>query len=128
MFQLRVAGPAALLTAKLIKIKERLDAATVGRDRVKPKDALDVFRLLQAVDTDELVQGISTHTGEEHAAEATRKALAILREHASDPRDEIPRLAEEAALGDPAVAPSFAALVKELLNALPQRRDASESG
>ena len=45
-----VAGPGALLVAKVHKIAERVDAD----DRVRDKDALDVLRLLRAVDTQDL--------------------------------------------------------------------------
>lgn len=44
---IRVAGPAALLVAKLHKIADRVGDA----DRSQDKDALDVLRLLQAVPT-----------------------------------------------------------------------------
>ncbi len=43
-----VAGPAALIIAKAEKISERTD------DRVKPKDAADVFRLLRAHERDHI--------------------------------------------------------------------------
>lgn len=59
-FELRVAGPAALLTAKAIKISERLDQADTRPDRLKQKDALDAFRLLQAIDTPDLVRDFAT--------------------------------------------------------------------
>lgn len=48
---LHVAGPAALLCAKAYKLAERVDAATAGaRDRVKAKDAGDVWRLMATTD------------------------------------------------------------------------------
>lgn len=47
---LKVAGPAGLLIAKLHKIDERLDSP-----REVNKDALDVLRLLQAIETQELL-------------------------------------------------------------------------
>ncbi|MGA4508466.1 hypothetical protein ACQB6R_09760 [Propionibacteriaceae bacterium G1746] len=118
MFGLRVAGPAALLTAKAIKIGERLELADRQPDRLKQKDALDAFRLFQAIDTDVLVSGIVRHEAEPHAAASTRRALATYREHASSPNGKIAQLASAAALGDPTVAPSFAALVRELLTSL----------
>lgn len=49
-FRVGVAGPAALLVAKLHKIDERQDTA----DRLGDKDALDVFRLLRAIPTEVL--------------------------------------------------------------------------
>ena len=53
-FDLAVAGPAALLVAKIIKISERLRQADRQPDRLKEKDALDTFRLLKSVDTGDL--------------------------------------------------------------------------
>jgi hypothetical protein len=43
-----VAGTAALFIAKAHKLAERINATPYRPDRVKPKDASDVFRLLQA--------------------------------------------------------------------------------
>jgi len=54
-FELTVAGPSALLVAKIHKILDRFDSPDRGRD----KDALDVYRLLRAVPTDELVRRFS---------------------------------------------------------------------
>lgn len=45
-FEIRVAGPAALLVAKLHKLGERL-----GTKRMEDKDALDVLRLLRGTET-----------------------------------------------------------------------------
>ena len=118
-FELRVAGPAALLTAKAIKISERLDQADTQPDRLKEKDALDAFRILQAIETPQLVRGFVTHREEEHAANVTAEAIEIYREHASTPEGRIAQLAASAAQGDPTVAPAFGALVTDLLTALP---------
>ncbi|MGQ0847295.1 MAG: hypothetical protein ACT4QF_24520 [Sporichthyaceae bacterium] len=115
---LRVAGPAALLTAKLIKIGERLDQADRQPDRLKEKDALDVFRLLQAVETEVLVRGFGLHRADEHAAAVTDEALDLMRADCATPQGRIPLLAAAAAQGDPVVAPAFAVLVRELLAAL----------
>jgi hypothetical protein len=52
--ELRVAGPAGLLVAKLHKIADRQGAPR----RQDDKDALDVYRLLQTVPTDELAAGV----------------------------------------------------------------------
>lgn len=114
---LRVAGPAALLAAKAIKISERLQAAEIQPDRVKEKDALDAFRILQAVDTAELARGIARHRIDDYAAAVTDEALEIYRLHASVPDGRIAQLAALASLGDPTVAPAFAALVSDLLAA-----------
>ena len=49
-----IAGPAALIVAKLHNIGERVGA----QDRVRDKDALDLCRLFQAVPTDQLADGM----------------------------------------------------------------------
>lgn len=82
---LRIAGPAALLTAKAIKISERLGQADTQPDRLKQKDALDAFRILQAVETSDLVRGFALHDQEEQAAAVTAEAIEIYRAHASTP-------------------------------------------
>lgn len=69
-----VAGPAALVVAKLHKIGERFDA----QDRVRDKDALDLFRLLQAVPTDELAAGLRRLRDDRSAGEVTSEAFTIL--------------------------------------------------
>lgn len=117
-FDLRVAGPAALLTAKAIKIGERLDQAAARPDRLKQKDALDAFRLLQAVETADLVRGFGAHVLEPHAATASRTALAFYQAHASTPTGLLPELATAAALDDPSVAPAFTSLVTDLLESM----------
>src|SRR5947208_16728772 len=48
-FSIAVAGPAALLIAKLHKITERLEERQ--QRRLDDKDALDILRLLQAIST-----------------------------------------------------------------------------
>lgn len=117
-FGLRVAGPAALLTAKAIKISERLVQADARPDRLKEKDALDAFRIFQAIDTADLVRGFAKHRDDEHAATVTGEAIEIYRAHASTPQGRIAQLAASAAQGDPTVAPAFAVLVNELLTRL----------
>lgn len=117
-FLLRVAGPAALLTAKAIKISERLEQADAQPDRLKEKDALDAFRILQAIDTPDLVAGIARHRQEEHAGAVTAEAMEVYRTHASTAQGRIPQLAASAAQSDPTVAPAFAALVRDLLSAI----------
>lgn len=118
-FQVSVAGPAALLTAKAIKIGERLAQIDRQPDRLKQKDALDAFRLLQAIDAHVLAEGFrSHHSGGVHAAAISAEALNLYQEHGSSPQGRFAVLAAAAAPGDPTVAPSFAALVTDLLDAL----------
>ncbi len=114
-FELRIAGPAALLTAKAIKISERLDRNDTRPDRINEKDALDVFRILQAVDARELARGFGKHLRDHHAAVVTSQALEMYRVDGSTPRGRFVDMAANAAPNDPSVAPAFVALVKEVL-------------
>lgn len=117
-FELQVAGPAALLTAKAIKISERLGQAESQPDRLKEKDALDAFRIFQAIGTQSLVAGFARHRSDDHAAAVSAEAIEIYRVHASTAGGRITQLAAAAAQGDPTVAPAFAALVNQLLESL----------
>lgn len=54
VLEVKVAGPGALIVAKVIKIAERLDDS----GRRKDKDALDVLRLLRVVSTEELAASL----------------------------------------------------------------------
>jgi hypothetical protein len=119
VFDIQVAGPSALLVAKIIKICERLDAAAGGRrNRVNAKDALDVLRLLRAVEIAELVAGLRGHSAEPHAAEVSARAIELLREHSARPSSALPALASEAIGEDLVTAASFVALANELTSAL----------
>jgi hypothetical protein len=62
--------------AKLIKIGERFDA----QDRVRNEDALDLFRLLQALPTDQLAAGLALAAGDPTASDVTAEALGVLKE------------------------------------------------
>ncbi len=55
-FEVAVAGPAALLVAKLHKIHDRIDTPP----RSDNKDAHDVYRLLRAVETPVFVEAIGS--------------------------------------------------------------------
>lgn len=118
----KVAGPAALIVAKCIKLKERLaDKNNNKHDRVKPKDALDILRLLQAIDLDRIAAGFSLHGAETVAAQESAEALKFLVTHSASETHDLPRLAQEATGGDELVALSFTVLVKELRNAVKPR-------
>ncbi len=117
-FDLKVAGPAALLIAKAIKVEERLEDADRGNSaRLKEKDALDMFRLLQAVETSDVIDGIRLHFADDQASEVTRRGLAAMRKYGVEARSPFPVLAAQAAVGNATVAPSFVALTTDLLNA-----------
>ena len=69
-----VAGPGALLVAKVHKIAERTNAD----DRVRDKDALDVLRLLQATVTTDLAERFDRLRAHELSAAVTVEAVAQL--------------------------------------------------
>ena len=69
-----VAGPAALMVAKVHKIRERVDDA----DRLSDKDALDVYRLLRAVATEELVRRFAVLRENSLSRAVTEQALESL--------------------------------------------------
>lgn len=75
-FQIDIAGPAALLVAKLIKIAERTAAG--NKDRLKDKDALDVFRLLQGTETAPMASILSRLSQDDIAGAITRESLGHL--------------------------------------------------
>lgn len=120
--QVNVAGPAALIVANCIKLKERLeDKDNNKRDRVKPKDALDILRLLRAVELDKIVDGFSRHQLDKAAAQESDEALAFLVAQSTAITPTLPRLAEVAAAGDKSAALSFTILVQELSDILSPR-------
>jgi len=69
----KVAGPAALLVAKLHKIDERK-----GSSRANDKDALDVFRLLRGVPTEELAERMRRVQTDPRSADAGKRGMALL--------------------------------------------------
>jgi hypothetical protein len=69
-----VAGPGALLVAKTHKIFERAETPSCIVD----KDALDVLRLLRAVDTAYLARRITLLTGHQLSSRVTADAIANL--------------------------------------------------
>ncbi|QAY61743.1 hypothetical protein ET475_05680 [Microbacterium protaetiae] len=96
----RVAGPAALLIAKVHKVAERRDNP-LRRDN---KDAHDIFRLLVAIETSELAREIGRLLGDEVSVAATRKGLRILEELFAKSSDALgARMAgaAEVGIGDP---------------------------
>lgn len=72
----RVAGPTALLIAKLHKLHDRKD----NERRLADKDAGDVFRLMQTTDATEFIAATRRLLGDALAAESTRVAFEYLEE------------------------------------------------
>lgn len=109
-----VAGPAALLVAKTIKIHER--TGTTGR--AVDKDALDILRLLRAVPTANLEARIHRLLSDEISSATTGEAIAAFRGLFGGTDSEGTMMAIRAAspLEDPdVVAASSVALASDLL-------------
>ena len=112
-----VAGPAALLVAKVHKIADRVGAA----DRVRDKDALDVLRLLRATETAALAAGLARLADDELSAAVTAEAVSQLAPLFGNPQAPGVGMAARAArLSADAVevSASFTALVSDLLAAI----------
>ena len=112
-----VAGPAALLVAKVHKIAER---TTGTADRVSDKDALDVLRLLQATDTAKLAARLVELSDDTVSAEVAAEAVSRLAPLFGSP-DAVGigmaiRAAGPSAEAD-VISASFATLVSDLLAA-----------
>lgn len=75
-----VAGPAALMIAKLYKIGERDDERLAARrDRLRDKDAADIYRLFQAISIEEMVAGLRTVAASEVAGPTVDRAMPYLQ-------------------------------------------------
>lgn len=111
--QIWVAGPGALFVAKVHKIAERVDA----HDRVRDKDALDVLRLLRAVDTDALADRLRSLLAQDLTRPVTQEAVAFLGQLFDSQRSDGVQMAVRAAgRGEDAatIAGSMIALVAGL--------------
>lgn len=115
-FDVLVAGPSALLVAKIFKIGDR-----VGGGRSKDKDALDVVRLLQAVETRDLARRFGTLRSDPRCRDVTEAALERLPELFGRRQSTGSLMAARAASvlqpGDE-IAASAAVLTSDLLAAL----------
>lgn len=118
---IEVAGPAALMVAKLHKLGERRD----NPRRLEDKDAHDVYRLFVAVPTDVLAETTQRLLAEPLAGEVTQQAMSYLRDmFAAGPQSLGSAMAgrAEAGVGEPdIVAASAAVLADDLLLALDLR-------
>jgi hypothetical protein len=116
-----VAGPAALLIAKLHKLGERQPTPA----RLIDKDAHDVYRLLVATDTSQLAASLDRLCRDELAGDASRIALEHLRALFALGSDALgAQMAgrAEQLVGDPAVvSAATATLAADLLAKLSSR-------
>lgn len=126
-FDVDVAGPAALLVAKVHKIRDR--ANDEKRNQEIAKDALDVLRLLRGAPSPGMSDVLRALAAPPRSADSTRRATGeVVREALDYLNAEFsrvgalgPRLAARAAAGaeDPdVVAASLVALAKETLAAV----------
>ncbi len=118
-FSVAIAGPAALLISKLHKIAERLGERE--QRRLDDKDALDILRLLQAVETDTLRASIVGLLQSDLAREITREAVDILESHFTSPSAAGPRMAARAVgalMSGDEVVQSCAVLASDLVEAV----------
>ena len=117
-FEVRVAGPSALLVAKLHKLADRSGEREARR--LKDKDALDVLRLLRAIPVERLAQGLRELGDSTLAGDVTREAIehlqALFGATSSSGTVMVVRATER--LEDPSVmAASCVALADDLIRA-----------
>ena len=115
--QIRVAGPAALLIAKLHKVYERKDKPA----RPDNKDAFDIYRLLQATQTADLASAVRSLSTNEMSHESAVSGMRYLHELFSTENALGARLVGQAVegIGDPnVVAAGSSALANDLLHQL----------
>jgi hypothetical protein len=122
-FTVAVAGPAALLVAKLHKIGER--ASERQQRRLDDKDALDVLRLLRAADPEDLGSTLVSLLDDGIAGQTTHEALVALRDLFADPRAPGSQMAGRAVgalASQEEIVQSCAALANELLETIDRLR------
>jgi hypothetical protein len=115
---INVAGPAALLVAKLHKLGERVDTP----HRLNDKDAHDAYRLLVATETPDLAETIRGLLADELSQEVTMQALGFIEQLFASGPDALGSMmagrAEEG-IGQPrTVSSSVSFLARDLLDAV----------
>jgi hypothetical protein len=116
-FEIAVAGPSALLIAKLHKIADRQN----GGERLRDKDAHDVYRLMKALPTNAFVTSLSDLRVHPVAGETTEAGIRLLGElfGSEDRLGCVMAGRAEGLLGDADVtAAQAAALALDILEAL----------
>jgi hypothetical protein len=116
-FDIRVAGPSALLVAKAHKISDRTQEPQAKR--LGDKDGLDVLRLLRGVESRRLADGLLRLRQESVSTTVTSEAVAYLEDLFGSPDAVGTQMAVRATerLEDPRViAESCTALTRELLS------------
>ena len=118
LFEISVAGPAALLIAKAHKIGERIGV----HRRVDNKDAHDVYKILRAVDTETLNRNLQLLLETPVSGVSTQKGLIYIKSLFADGADSPGSQMAGAAEGDfgnsDFVSQSASILASDLLKAL----------
>lgn len=109
-FQIKVAGAGALVIAKAHKIADRVGDG----DRLRDKDALDIYRVLREIPAEELAERVRACAASEVAGESARHALEKLQRLFGTTESEGCLMASRAAGGDATIARAVHALVAEL--------------
>lgn len=114
---INVAGPAALLVAKLHKLGERVDTP----DRLNDKDAHDIYRLLVATETRDLAKTVRRLLADDLSKAATTQALTYLGHLFASPEaigSTTAGRAEEGVGQPESVSASVSFLAQDLLSAV----------
>jgi hypothetical protein len=118
VYQAKVAGPAALLVAKLHKLGERQDTPT----RLVDKDAHDIYRIVVTVQTEDLAARLRQLQTDGLAGQVTNGAIDYLNQLFAAGPNAIGSLMPsraETGVGDPeVVSASVAALSADLVRSL----------
>jgi hypothetical protein len=117
-FEANVAGPAALIVAKLHTLGER----SKGQGRLVDKDAHDIYRVFRAVHTETLVTGFHILCADDASGEVTKEALRYLEELFGEEAalGSIMAGRAEEGIGNPAeVSASAVLLARDLMERLP---------
>lgn len=120
-FDMALAGPAALLVAKVHKLNQRVDESEQGRvRRLKDKDALDILRLLRVADLGAMAGRLRELEDDPLAGQVTREALDFMPGLFARPDSSGSLMAARAAFPEPedVIALSCAVLAGELLKAV----------
>jgi hypothetical protein len=115
--ELNVAGPAALIVAKLVKLRERMHDANSGRpNRVRGKDVTDILRILNGTPTAVVRAGVERHLQDPHAGPVSSQALDFLRDDSRYPsRSQLRKVLVTETGSSPVVGRRWDLLVAELV-------------
>ncbi len=116
-YRVAVAGPTALLVAKLHKMSDREG----DQDRLTDKDALDVLRLLRGIPSKVLASSFQRLLADKVAGSISREAIVLLEHFFSKPSFTGSQMAARAATpleNTDTTAASCAALATDLLKLL----------